>query len=153
MGAASTTGDITLGAAVLALLFAALAGIHLYWIAGGRFGTGVVLPSATPGGAPLFRPTTSSKAAVAAALLVAALLSASAALHWFNDGAQRWIAIAHLGLALLFCLRAIGDFRYLGLFKKITTTAFARWDNRLFVPLSFAISLLCGWVGAHHFLQ
>jgi hypothetical protein len=38
-------------------------------------------------------------------------------------------------------LRAIGDFRLVGVFKRIRGTPFAWWDSRLFVPLCCFIAL------------
>jgi hypothetical protein len=40
----------------------------------------------------------------------------------------------------MFALRTIGEFRYVGLFKRVHSTPFARWDSRLFTPLSAAIA-------------
>jgi len=39
-------------------------------------------------------------------------------------------------------LRAIGEFKYLGFFKKIKNTEFAIADSKLFSPLSLAIGFL-----------
>lgn len=41
----------------------------------------------------------------------------------------------------IFILRAIGDFNYLGYFKKIKDTEFAKVDTKLFVPLCLIIGL------------
>ena len=44
-------------------------------------------------------------------------------------------------LATLFALRAVGDFRYVGLFRRVRGTPFARWDQWLFTPLCVSIAL------------
>ena len=38
-------------------------------------------------------------------------------------------------LSLVFCVRAVGDFRFVGFFKRVRGTPFAIWDTRLFSPL------------------
>lgn len=45
-------------------------------------------------------------------------------------------------IALVFFARAIGDFKYVGFFKKIKDTKFALWDSRLYSPLCFVICIL-----------
>jgi hypothetical protein len=43
-------------------------------------------------------------------------------------------------LGIVFAARAIGEFRYVGLFKKERSTGFARADTRYFTPLCIAIA-------------
>ena len=43
---------------------------------------------------------------------------------------------------LVFMLRAIGDFRVCGLFKKELTTNFGKWDQKLFTPICIVISFM-----------
>jgi hypothetical protein len=42
----------------------------------------------------------------------------------------------------LFILRAIGDFKYLGFFKKIKNTKFGQNDTKYFAPLCLIIGIL-----------
>ncbi|AZA55575.1 DUF3995 domain-containing protein [Chryseobacterium sp. G0201] len=44
--------------------------------------------------------------------------------------------------AILSFIRAIGDFRYIGFFKKITSSSFAKKDTLIYSPLCILISLL-----------
>ena len=46
------------------------------------------------------------------------------------------------GLALVFMLRAVGNLRTFGFFKKIAGTPFSRWDTWLYSPLCLLIALL-----------
>jgi Protein of unknown function (DUF3995) len=48
-------------------------------------------------------------------------------------------------ISLLFFLRAIGDFRYVGFFKKVKQTVFARLDSKYYSPLCLFIAV-CGVV-------
>ncbi len=41
----------------------------------------------------------------------------------------------------IFLLRAIGDFRFVGFFKKIKSTPFAKMDTKLFSPLCLCMAL------------
>ncbi|CAZ95031.1 DUF3995 domain-containing protein [Zobellia galactanivorans] len=45
-------------------------------------------------------------------------------------------------IPFIFILRAIGDFNYLGFFKKVKHTAFAKADSKVFVPLCLAIGIM-----------
>ena len=47
-----------------------------------------------------------------------------------------------LAMAAVFAIRAIGEFRYCGFFKKITNSEFAYWDTRIYSPLCLAMSAL-----------
>lgn len=46
-------------------------------------------------------------------------------------------------IPIIFFLRSIGDFRYVGLTKKVKGTVFARLDTLYFAPLC----LLIAWLG------
>jgi hypothetical protein len=41
----------------------------------------------------------------------------------------------------IFILRAIGDFKYVGFFKKIKDTEFAKADSKWFIPLCLTIGI------------
>lgn len=45
-------------------------------------------------------------------------------------------------LSFVFILRAIGDFKYVGFFKKIKKTTFGRLDSNLYSPLCLLIGIL-----------
>jgi hypothetical protein len=54
------------------------------------------------------------------------------------------LGLARVGTGLLagvFLLRAVGDRKYVGFFKRVRGTAFARWDSRLYAPLCLALGL------------
>ncbi|MDY7394845.1 DUF3995 domain-containing protein [Aureibaculum sp. 2210JD6-5] len=42
----------------------------------------------------------------------------------------------------IFLLRAIGDFKYIGFFKRVKSTDFAKLDTKFFSPLCLTISTL-----------
>jgi hypothetical protein len=128
-------------AIALAVAFAALAALHLYWAArgsSGADGSGAVPTRAD--GTPLFRPGRASTLAVAAALGAAALVVLGRSGPWPMAG-PAWIYRAGawtVGAVLL--LRTIGDFRYVGLFKRERESRFAVLDTRYFTPLCAALA-------------
>lgn len=127
-------------AACLCLVFGALAAIHFYWAAGGRLAAQDAVPAV--GDRPLFEPGPFATTAVGFALGVAALVAAlRGGLVYFELPA--WFS--HLGiwvLALVFAARAIGEFRYVGFFKRVRGSVFARRDSLFYSPLCLLISLL-----------
>jgi hypothetical protein len=120
-------------------LLALLGLIHLYWAARGISGRSVALPEKD--GRPVMQPSRASTVAVAAGLFAGALtLLARLGLVWVPVS-DSWPRRGAWMLAALFGLRAVGDLRYVGLFKRVKDTPFARWDSRLFTPLCIAIAI------------
>lgn len=75
------------------------------------------------------------------ALLVAAALPA-ALLRWAAVPMPgSLLAAACWVLALLFTARAIGDFRYVGFFKRIRGSRFAALDSAAYSPICFLLGL------------
>jgi len=125
-------------AGLLATVFALIAALHLYWTVRG-VGTGAGVPSRADG-TPVIRPGRLASFAVTAACILAALIVLGRG-HLLDVGLPP--AILHVGIwgiAGVFFLRTIGEFRYVGLFKRVRGTPFADWDTRLFTPLCAAIA-------------
>ncbi len=84
-------------------------------------------------------------------LLVAFGLAGFAALHLAKLGSlplplsNTWIQYSLLAVGGIFFIRAIGDFRYVGFFKRITDTAFAKMDTAYYVPLCLVLSINAFW--------
>ncbi len=127
-----------LGLSIAIILFV-LSALHVFWAAGGQWGSRVAVPEV--GGRPAFEPSTGATLAVAAALLLAALVVLGR-VGLGSAPLPRWLfAWGTWGLAVLFLARAVGDFNRCGFFKRIRGTAFARWDTRLFSPLCLGLGL------------
>jgi hypothetical protein len=127
-------------AAILCVIFGVLAALHFYWAAGGQLALGGGVP--TQGDKPLFSPGPLATAAVGGALVAAATVSALRG-GLLSLGLPPWIG--ELGiwvLAVVFALRAIGDFRYVGFFKRVRGTLFARRDTLAYSPLCVLIATL-----------
>jgi hypothetical protein len=101
-----------------------LGAIHLYWAAGGKFGKSATLPTAN--GKTLLHPTP------LITIVVAIGLFAMAALVYLRLGL--WL------IAGVFLLRAIGDFRYIGFFKRVRDSRFARLDTLFYSPLCLLLA-------------
>ena len=132
-------------ASFLALIFAALAAVHVAWAAGSGGRVEGFVPS--DGGRPLVTPGPLATLAVAAVRAAAALVVlCRAGLVWFGQPP----ALARIGIwiiALLFAARAVGEFRYVGFFKHVRDTRFARRDTWIFSPLCVVIAALAAMVG------
>ncbi len=122
-----------------AFILAFLSGIHFYWASGGQWGLAGVLPTDKKG-KQMLNPKTIDSIIVATGLLgfTIYLLIYTELIDfylpsWIFDYGI-WFIIA------IFLLRTIGDFRYIGFFKKVKGTDFARKDTIYYSPL-------CLWLG------
>ena len=134
-----------IGTSTAGVLFA-LSLLHVYWAAGGGWGTDVTIPKQD--GKPLFQPPPAGTLLVAILLFSAGLvvlgrlgLWGAALPHW-PYVAEPWTLVA------VFLGRAVGDFRWFGVFKRMRGTAFAWWDTWLFVPLCLLLAFGCLVVAA-----
>lgn len=130
---------------LLAVIFAVISLFHLYWAAGGTFGMSVVVPTvAVPsrGSVRAFKPPVVGTILVAGAFLLAVAVILGR-LRFLGDivphRIYRWGTWA---IALIFFLRAIGEFRLVGFFKRVSDTPFAYWDTWLFSPLCLIIAVM-----------
>ncbi|MDQ0091207.1 hypothetical protein J2T12_004633 [Paenibacillus anaericanus] len=122
--------------AVGGILFV-LSGVHGYWLFGGQVGYKAAIPST--GAAMLFKPSRMGTAVVA-------ILLALAAWFVFELGGVRRPLLSSIFypygrwlLSGLFIIRAVGDFRWVGFFKRKKGTVFAKWDSVLYSPLCFLL--------------
>ena len=129
-----------IGAVSSIALLLAIAALHAYWAAGGRFAKAAAIPERD--GRPVLKPRS------ATTLLVALCLMGAAGLIAIRARLVAAPAVGHLAypatwaLAALFALRAIGDFRYVGFFKRIRGTRFARLDTTIYSPLCGLLAFL-----------
>jgi len=142
--AASAASDTfwprSVGAAgvVGALVLAALGCIHVAWAFGWRSGLVSGVPELN--GQPLFAPPRTLTLMVAVALFAAAWLLLALTGLAPTPIPLRWVRCAGAVAAATFALRTIGDLRFVGLFKRVQGTPFARADDLLFTPLCLALS-------------
>ena len=108
-----------------AAVFVFLAGMHFYWAAGGGSGKNAAIPEVD--GVPTFKPLKRGTAAVGVVLL------GTAAIVLLD------VKLLLAGAAVVLILRAVGDFRLVGFFKRVRGSKFARMDTLLYSPLCLAL--------------
>mgnify|MGYP001369383804 CR=1 FL=1 len=127
---------------LLCIIFSALGLIHFNWVIGGEFGFEKSLPT-KENGEKVLNPKKIESAVVGIGLIVFGVFYLiKSELLEFNI--PDWI-IKYGGwiIPTIFLLRAIGEFKYLGFFKKIKDTEFGKWDSILYSPLCLFIGI-CG---------
>lgn len=128
-------------AILLIVIFSVFALIHFYWAIGGQWGFESVLPTNEQGQQMLTPKTLDS-------IIVGSGLTLFATFYWLtfisvNRKLSFWVRIIGLWtIPLIFGLRALGDFKYIGFFKQIKSTEFAKSDTWFFSPLCLIIAIL-----------
>ena len=124
-------------ARIVAGALGALGLLHIYWALGNRNGRAAAVPEVN--GQRAFMPSRSGTLAIAAALIFAAMVTAVAGGLIRAGGFGGVFRILAFGLSATFIGRAIGDFRFVGFFKRVHGTRFARLDTTVFAPLCLVI--------------
>lgn len=133
---------------VICSVFLVLGLWHFRMAVGTSSGDNGAIPSVD--GKPLFVPSRTSTVAVGVLLwLFAALVAATSGI--VSLGLPRallsWLSYA---LALGLAARAIGEFKYVGFFKKVRGSRFARMDTLFYSPLCFLLAIGVAVVGLQH---
>lgn len=125
--------------AILSIIFLVLGIIHINWAIGNSWGLSKALPT-SENGDKLFTPGTFACLAVGIALTVVCLFYQ---IRPQDDNPKNWI-FDYGGwlIPALFLIRAMGDFKYVGFFKKVTSTEFAMMDTKYYTPLCLGIGVL-----------
>ena len=123
---------------LLTAIFTTLGLLHVYWAVAGTGEKSVAVPSVD--GKPLCIPSVFATLLVATALFTAALVIAGVC-GWLGTLIPRRVfRIMTLGISVVFLIRAVGEFKYVGFFKSVTNSGFAYWDTWLFSPLCLFIA-------------
>lgn len=126
---------------ILFLIFAILSAFHFYWFFGGTWGLDKVIPSKSNSASTLQIPKF-------ATLLVAFGLASFGLLYLLKSELitfqiPHWISsYAYWIIPSIFTLRAIGEFNYVGFFKKVKDTKFGKADSKIFSPLCLLIGVI-----------
>jgi Na+-transporting methylmalonyl-CoA/oxaloacetate decarboxylase gamma subunit len=131
-------------AAGVAVVLALLSLLHFYWTIVGVSGRSAALPEVD--GRPVFQPTRLASFAVAVALAAAAWLILARGGLVPSPLPPSVVRTGAAGFGTAFLLRAVGDFRWVGFFKRVRGTRFAFWDTRLFSPLCMALGAASLWL-------
>ena len=126
--------------AIIFVVFIILAIIHFYWAFGGKIGLENAIPRRA-NNEKIINPTIISSSIVGIVLLIFGFINIiktkiiEIELPEIIENYCLWF------IAILFILRAIGDFKYIGVFKKITKTKFSRMDTKVYSPLFLFIGI------------
>lgn len=125
---------------LIAAIVFIIAIFHFYWAFGGKTGLSVALPQLSSSQDRVFTPSPLMTAGVAAIFLLI-----SGLFFMFGIG-NIYPEIFHKQilsfLAIVFFIRSIGDFKYVGFFKNVSGTDFAKYDNKYFSPLCLVMGIL-----------
>jgi hypothetical protein len=125
----------------LCIVFLFLGLVHIHWALGGTWGYEKSLP-ANENGERILNPKKRDSAIVGLGLLFFSIL------YVFKSGITSitiplWIwTYGSWLIPAIFLLRAIGDFKYVGFFKKVKHTVFGKADSKIFSPLCLLIAIL-----------
>ncbi len=122
-----------------AILVFLISGIHFYWVFGGKWGLESVFPEIK--NKPKLKPSKFMTVAVAILFFVIGLLILNATTYYSIEFINKHQSKVILLIAIIFGIRAIGEFKYLGLFKKEKTSLFAINDTKYYTPLCIWISI------------
>ncbi|MGV6861347.1 MAG: DUF3995 domain-containing protein [Putridiphycobacter sp.] len=126
---------------ILFTIFTTLSLLHFYWLFGGKWGLEKVIPTKE-------NQTSALQIPQFATLVVAVVLQVFGLIYLIKvrpfDIKFPYLVIeyGYWIIPSIFILRTIGDFKYVGLFKKIRHTEFAKADSKWFIPLCLTIGFL-----------
>lgn len=123
------------------LIFLLIATIHFYWAFGGKWGAKYAIPSKENSEYVLFRPRMIDTIVVAFGFLLIVLVMLNVGNHVHIDLISNFQKSLLWFLAAVFFIRAIGEFRYVGLFKKKKNTLFAQYDTKYYTPLCLWLAI------------
>lgn len=138
----------TVVASIVSSVFVVLALWHFRMALQSGFGSSGAVPSVQ--GKPLFVPSRAATVAVGVALLlfVGLVAATSGAVSLgLPQAVLRWLSLA---LAAGLFARAVGEFKYVGLFKRVRGSRFATLDSFVYSPLCLLLSVGVASVALHN---
>jgi len=116
------------------ILLITLALFHFYWALGYKWGFDKAIPTEIKGQRRLNPPK------ILTALVGIFLLGFAYVAYMLVQGHHDTLRV-YMGwtIGIIFILRAIGEFKIVGIFKKIKGTLFAKYDTYLYIPLCLFI--------------
>lgn len=126
---------------ILSTIFLLIALIHFNWGFGGRWGYDQSIPTNLYN-EKIFNPKTLECFVVGFGLLFFVFII-NIRINNIANPFPNWVVNTMMYIiAFIFILRSVGDFKYVGLFKKVKHSVFAKFDNKYYTPLCILISTL-----------
>jgi glucan phosphoethanolaminetransferase (alkaline phosphatase superfamily) len=123
---------------VLFIIFLILGLLHFYWFFGGKWGLQQVVPTKKDGTHSISPPKFATF--IVALVLISFGIIYLAKTNFIAVQLPKMIVdYTYWLVPSLFIIRAIGDFNYVGFFKKVKHTTFAKADSKWFTPLCVCI--------------
>jgi hypothetical protein len=124
------------------LIFIIIGILHVFWAFGGSWGVNAALPTEDESKSPVLRPRMAVTLFIGllcffASVLLLVQIDLFAVIR--SSTLSKWLCIAG---GIVFLLRAIGEGKYVGFFKKIKHTRFAKQDTAFYSPLCVWISFI-----------
>lgn len=134
---------------IVAIIMSVVSLFHFYWAFGGNYG----LSSAGPvlEGKKKFIPSNILTFIVACILFGLAALSIQ--LIWPFKPLRDFVSYVGYFCSFVLIIRGIGDFKYVGLFKKVYNSNFAELDTKYFSPLIVFLGIAYGLLSKYGVLK
>jgi len=126
---------------ILFIIFIFLSILHFYWGLGGRWGADAAIPTKVDS-EKVLNPKMPECFFVGFVLLCFAVFSLARATVLFSFLPGWLLKYGLWAIVIIFLFRAIGEFKYVGFFKKIKSTTFGQLDTKYFSPLCLLIAVL-----------
>lgn len=123
---------------LISIILIGLALIHFNWVVGGKFGFTKSLPT-KENGERVLNPKKKDSAIVGIGLTLFGIFYVIKSGLVEYDLPEWIMKYGSWIIPIIFLLRAIGDFKYIGFFKSIKNTDFGKLDYKLFSPLCLII--------------
>ena len=126
---------------IFSSIFLVISFFHFYWGFGGEYGSKAVIPTKTDSDM-TFKPGKIATILVAFIFLAVAL---------FPLIESKWIIVqlpefimnyGYWFLGAVLILRSIGEFKYVGIFKQVKHTTFAKNDTKYYTPLCISLVII-----------
>nr|WP_299346675.1 DUF3995 domain-containing protein [Allomuricauda sp.] len=122
----------------LSITLTFLAVLHFYWAIFGIKNPETVVPT-TDSNRGVKTPGKLAAAFVGLVLLGFALVILNKVILYWNFP---WLNYVSVGIGVIFVLRALGDFKYVGFFKTSKNSKFSALDTRYYSPLCLLMGVL-----------
>lgn len=126
---------------ILTLIFLFLAGVHFNWALGGTWGFENAIPT-NENGEKILNPKRIDCVIVGIGLTVFSFYYLLQLNLFSIELPSLILTIFGWIIPVIFLLRAMGDFKYFGFFKKVKTTTFGKLDSKYFSPLCLVVGVI-----------